>query len=74
MYKDHVFYRDFLKEYPIIERGEGVYLYDSEGNCYLDACSGSMNVTIGHGVAEVAEAMAEQGRKVAMVWGSFGRT
>ena len=65
MYKDHVFYHDLSKEYPTVERGEGVYLYDSEGKRYLDARSGANVINIGHGVEEVADAMAEQAKKVA---------
>ena len=30
----HVFYRVMAHEYPLIERGEGVYLYDAEGRRY----------------------------------------
>jgi adenosylmethionine-8-amino-7-oxononanoate aminotransferase len=41
-------------------RGRGVYLWDSEGKQYLDF-SGSAAVNfIGHGVAEISAAMAEQ--------------
>lgn len=65
MYKDHVFYHDLSNEYPTVERGEGVYLYDSEGKRYLNACSGANVINIGHGVKEVVDAMAEQARKVA---------
>lgn len=42
----------------IIERGEGVYLYDSKGHKYIDASGGPMVVNIGHGRREVAEAVA----------------
>lgn len=39
-----VFYRGELNRvYPIMERGEGVCIYDSEGNKYLDAMSGYHN-------------------------------
>lgn len=48
----------------VAEYGEGVYVYDSEGRCYLDAIGGSHVISIGHGVAEVAEAIAEQTRKL----------
>ncbi len=74
MHKDHVFYRDLLKEYPTIERGEGVYLYDTDGRRYLDACSGSAAANIGYGVKEVAEAMAKQAQKIAFVHGYTFRT
>ncbi len=60
-----VFFRNVQKHYPLIVRGEGVYLYDDEGNRYLDACSGSLVSNLGHGVEEVAKALYEQARTVA---------
>jgi adenosylmethionine-8-amino-7-oxononanoate aminotransferase len=46
---------------PCMVRGEGIYLFDSEGNRYIDGTSGSSLVcNIGHGVTEVAAALAEQ--------------
>jgi len=60
--------------YPLIERGEGVYLYDTEGRRYLDASGGSLVVNIGHGVVEVAQAVAEQTAKVAYVHGTMFTT
>ena len=32
-----------------VQRGEGVYLYDYDGNKIIDFSSGLMNVNIGHG-------------------------
>jgi adenosylmethionine-8-amino-7-oxononanoate aminotransferase len=66
----HVFYRRMAHEYPVIERGEGVYLYDTEGRRYLDASGGPLVVNIGHGVQSVAVAMAEQASRVAYVHGN----
>ena len=58
------------KPAPIIERGEGAYIWDSTGKKYLDALSGLFVVQVGHGRAELAEVMAEQARKLAFfpVW------
>ena len=58
------------KPAPIIERGEGAYIWDSNGKRYLDALSGLFVVQVGHGRAELAEVMAEQARKLAFfpVW------
>ncbi|HXB99351.1 MAG TPA: hypothetical protein VNU74_03055, partial [Terriglobales bacterium] len=42
--------RSFRKSYPMAVRGEGVYVWDSDGHRYLDF-SGSAAVNfIGHGV------------------------
>ena len=55
-----VFRRSFRKAFPSAVRGEGVYLWDTEGNRYLDF-SGSAAVNfIGHGVPEISAAMTEQ--------------
>jgi adenosylmethionine-8-amino-7-oxononanoate aminotransferase len=54
--------------YPVIARGEGVWLTDSEGRRYLDAMSGgSMAATLGHGRADIAEVAREQARRLAFV-------
>jgi adenosylmethionine-8-amino-7-oxononanoate aminotransferase len=59
--------RSFHKQYPAAVRGEGVYLWDSDGRRYVDF-SGSAAVNfIGHGVAEVTRAMAEQARQLEFV-------
>jgi adenosylmethionine-8-amino-7-oxononanoate aminotransferase len=64
VFSDHIFYRDLTMDFPTIERGEGVFLYDAEGNRYLDACSGSAAANVGYGRTEVVEAMAEQARRI----------
>jgi len=43
-----------------LTRGEGVYVYDSEGNRLLDAPAGMWCVNIGHGRQEMADAIAAQ--------------
>ena len=49
---------------PIIERGEGVYLWDDGGRRYIDVSSGPVVSNIGHGNATVADAMVAQARKL----------
>lgn len=44
----------------IVEKGEGIYLTDTNGNVYIDAMSSLWNVNIGHGREELAEVAAEQ--------------
>ncbi|BDX17917.1 MAG: aspartate aminotransferase family protein [Pseudomonadales bacterium] len=44
----------------IIERAEGVYLWDSEGNKVLDGMAGLWCVNIGYGRKELAEAAYQQ--------------
>ncbi len=63
----HVFYRPLNADHLVIERGEGVYLYDSQGGRYLDGAGGALVSTLGHGVTEIVEAIAKQAAKVAYV-------
>jgi adenosylmethionine-8-amino-7-oxononanoate aminotransferase len=59
--------RSLRKPYPVAVRGEGVYVWDSDGNRYLDF-SGSAAVNfIGHGVREIGDAMAEEARQLEFV-------
>lgn len=44
----------------MITRGDGAYIYDSEGNELLDGMAGLWCVNIGYGRRELAEAAAEQ--------------
>ena len=55
---------------PIIDRGEGVRIYDTQGRSYLDALSGLFVVQAGHGRGELADVAAAQARKLAFfpVW------
>lgn len=57
-------------EYPVIDYGEGIYLYDTTGKQYLDAASGAVTANIGHGVKEIIEAMNRQAEKVSFVYRS----
>ena len=38
--QDHVFYRNLRKYYPSVSHGEGIYLYDTDGNRYIDGSGG----------------------------------
>ena len=49
----------------MVERGEGVYLYDTEGRRYLDASGGAIVVNVGHGVDEIARAVGDQAARAA---------
>lgn len=46
----------------IVTRGDGVYLWDSDGNRILDAMAGLWCVNLGYGRAELAEVAAQQMR------------
>jgi len=55
-----MFPRAFQTEYVTITRGEGHWVWDADGNRYLDAIAGNQNVNVGHGRAEIAAAAREQ--------------
>jgi adenosylmethionine-8-amino-7-oxononanoate aminotransferase len=65
-----VFYRKLTRQYPRIVRGEGCYLYDDQGRRYLDGSGGAYVVNVGHGVREIAEALACQATTLAYVSGT----
>ena len=54
------------------ERGEGVWLWDTEGNRYLDALAGVAVCNLGHAHPAVARTLAEQSRKLLHVSNLFG--
>src|SRR5918992_5069908 len=66
----HVFFRKLTARYPLVIRGEGCWLYDADGEAYLDACGGAFVANLGHGVSEIADAMAAQARRLAYVSGA----
>ena len=51
-------------EIPIIVRGDGCYVWDDNGNKYLDGLSALFCVNIGHGRADVAQAGADQAKEL----------
>ena len=48
----------------IVDRGEGIYVYDEKGNKYLDAAASLWYMNIGYGRDEVIDAMDAQARKL----------
>lgn len=56
--------RMHVKGARIISRADGVYVYDTDGNRYLDAMAGLWCVNIGYGRGELAEVAREQMRQL----------
>jgi putrescine aminotransferase len=48
----------------IVDRGEGIYVYDEEGNKYLDAAASLWYMNVGYGRDEIVDAMDAQARKL----------
>lgn len=54
--------------YPTAIRGEGLYLFDSEGRRYFDGSSGAMTANLGHGLRRIGEVIAKQAETVAFAF------
>ena len=68
--REHVFYRNLRKAYPMADRAEGVYIWDTAGKRYLDGSGGACVVSIGHCVPEILEAIQRQFNRVPFVHSS----
>ena len=55
----------------VIERGEGVWVYDVEGNRYLDCLASYSAVNQGHCHPKILKAMIEQAHKVTLTSRAF---
>ena len=56
------------RRYPVVVRGDGVWVEDADGRRYLDAMSGgSMAATLGHGRHDLVAAARAQAEKLAYV-------
>ncbi len=51
-------------ERPTAARGEGIYIWDTDGRRYVDACSGPQTTNLGHGNRAVLEAMRAQAEQI----------
>lgn len=69
-HRSNVFYRKLNRRYPRIVRGEGCWLFDSEGRRYLDGSGGAFVANLGHGVPEIAAALAEQAARIGYLNGT----
>ena len=54
-------------EIPIIVKGDGPYVWDEHGNRHLDGLSGLFCNNVGHGRAEIGDAMAAQARELGFI-------
>ena len=64
-----------IKNVPMIERGEGVYLFDTEGKRYIDWTSQALCNNFGHTVPQpVISAITSQLEAVPHVYSGLGST
>jgi len=55
----------------VVDRGEGVHIWDEQGRRYLDATAGLWYCNVGYGRAEIADAAAAQLRRLS-AYSTFG--
>lgn len=56
----HIFPRHTKSNLPTVDHGKGVYLFDTEGKCYLDGSGGAAVSCLGHGDKDVIDAIKNQ--------------
>jgi adenosylmethionine-8-amino-7-oxononanoate aminotransferase len=56
--------KSFGQDPLILERGDGIRVTDVFGKTYIDGLSGVFTVNLGHGLQELVDVAAEQGRKI----------
>ncbi|KAI9832006.1 MAG: hypothetical protein M1819_004550 [Sarea resinae] len=66
-----IFHRSLSKAYPPATGGKGVYLHTADGRRVLDGCSGAAVSCLGHGHAEVIEAIVAQAQTMAYAHTAF---
>lgn len=66
----HVFYRKLTREYDKIVRGEGCFLIGEKGKRYLDGSGGAFVANLGHGIAEIGEAIGRQASTIGYLNGT----
>jgi len=64
-------HRNLHRVPPMVVRGEGSWLIDTEGRRYLDASGGAAVACIGHGHPRVTAAIREQLERVSYIHSSF---
>lgn len=57
---EHALYKIYNRFPVVFDRGEGVYLYDTDGTEYLDFGAGIAVMTLGYGCREFQEAVKDQ--------------
>ncbi len=61
LFPNHILY--YTEPLPI-DHGEGVFLWDTEGNKYLDFFGGILTTSVGHNRPEVTQAVQKQTEKI----------
>jgi len=62
--KEHKYYQSTFKRSLVMERGEGVHVWDADGKVYLDLVAGIATNVLGHAHPAVVQAIIEQAPKL----------
>lgn len=62
-----LFYQEHLR-LPTVDRAAGIWLWDTDGNRYLDGCSGAVAAAIGQGDPRVLQALQQQAERVTFAY------
>ena len=62
-----LFYHD-RSRLPTVSHGQGIYVYDEEGNRYLDGSSGAVTANLGHRHPRIVRAIREQLDRIAFTY------
>jgi adenosylmethionine-8-amino-7-oxononanoate aminotransferase len=65
--KPALFYQD-RSRLPTVSYGKGIYIFDTEGNRYLDGCSGAVSANLGHAHPRMLEAATAQLDRIAFAY------
>jgi len=60
----HFLHRSLATKMPIAVRGDGCYIFDSDGRRYLDGSGGAAVACLGHSHPKVIAAIEAQVRKI----------
>ncbi len=71
---NNVFHRHCHSQLPTADYGDGVYIYDTDGKPYLDACGGAAVSCLGHNHPVVKTAITTQLEKIAYAHSGFFTT
>jgi len=73
-HSDHVLYPQMNIRYPEITKGEGVFLFDSEGKRYIDAAGGPVLCSLGYGLGEMGDVLRHQSSKINFSYRMYSTT
>ena len=69
-----LFTLDPTRDYPVLDRADGIRVWDRDGREYLDAIAGIAVANVGYGRQEVVDAIADQAARLPYAVGNIWAT